>query len=145
MIPKENRPAPSFPPPEPREERPDARTGPCDTWPDGQREVRKDLVKGVTTVEWRANCVYEIGSRKFETAERNTYTTHDDNPADSSFDGEESHVIRLEGGRLLKLVSHLEVRSDAKDFRVVFSRTLHENGSLLREKTWDERIPRQFQ
>jgi predicted acyl esterase len=145
LVPNESRPVPSWRAPEPREERPDARTEACEAWPDGSREVRKDLVKGVTTVEWRGHCTYEIGSRRFETAERNTYTTRDETPADSAFEGDESHVIRLEGGRVLKLVSRLEVRSDAKDFRVVFSRSVHENGTLLREKTWDERIRRHFQ
>jgi hypothetical protein len=145
LIPKETRPVPSFPPPEPREERPDARTTACDTWPDGEREVRKDLVRGTTAVEWRADCAYEIGSRSLATHERNVYTTRDEAPAESSFEGEESHSIRLEGGRAIKLESRLEVRSDATDLRVVFTRKIYEGDRLVRERTWDEKIPRRFQ
>jgi hypothetical protein len=145
LIPKENRPVPAFPAPEPREERPDAKTGACDAWPDGQREVRKDLVRGTTAVEWAANCAYEIGSRSYETRERNVYTTRDAAPAESGFEGEESHLIRMEGGRAIKLESRLSVRSDAADFQVVFTRKIYEGDRLVREKTWDEKIPRRFQ
>ena len=145
LIPAEARSAPSFAPPEPQESRPDARTLSCDSWPDGVREVRKDLIRGTTVYEWRGQCVYEIASRHFENRERNTYETRDDQPAESSFDGEEVTRIRLEGGRVLRLESRLSVRSDATDFHAAFTRRLFENDALLREKTWAEKVPRQFQ
>jgi predicted acyl esterase len=145
LIPAETRPAPAFPPSEPRESRPDAHSSGCDSWPEGFREVRKDLIRGTTSNEWRGRCVYEIGSRHFETEERNTYEVRDENPAESSFDGVEVHRIRLEGGRTLRLESHLSLRSDATDFHATFTRKIFENEALLREKTWAETIPRQFQ
>jgi hypothetical protein len=145
LIPAETRPAPAFAPSEPRGSRPDAHSSGCDSWPEGFREVRKDLIRGTTSNEWRGRCVYEIGSRHFETEERNTYEVRDENPAESSFDGEEVHRIRLEGGRALRLESHLSLRSDATDFHATFTRKIFENDTLLREKTWAETIPRQFQ
>jgi hypothetical protein len=102
-------------------------------------------VRGTTTYEWRGQCGFEIGSRRFESRERNTYETRDDRPALSSFEGEEVTRIRLEGGRVLRLESRLSVRSDAADFHATFTRRLFENEALLREKTWDEKVPRQFQ
>jgi predicted acyl esterase len=145
LIPAESRPAPVFGPPEPRESRPDARTLSCDEWPEGFREIRKDLVRGTTAYEWRGQCAYEVGSRHFENTERNLYETRDDRPAESSFDGQEVHRIRLEGGRVLRLESRLSVRSDATDFHVSFTRRLFENEALLRDKTWEEKVPRQLQ
>jgi hypothetical protein len=145
LVPPQSRSAPAFTPPEPQESRPDARTLACDSWPEGFREMKKDLVRGTTSYEWRGHCAYEAGSRQFESTERNTYETRDDRPAESSFDGEEVHRIRLEGGRVLGLESRLSVRSDATDFHATFTRRLFENGSLLREKTWEETVPRQFQ
>jgi hypothetical protein len=145
LVPPEARSAPAFAPPEPQELHPDARTLSCDSWPEGVREIRKDLVRGTTTYEWRGQCGFEIGSRRFESRERNTYETRDDRPALSSFEGEEVTRIRLEGGRVLRLESRLSVRSDAADFHATFTRRLFENEALLREKTWDEKVPRQFQ
>ena len=145
LVPAEARPAPAFSPPEPREEREDARTLACDSWPDGTREIRKDLVRGATVYEWRAACAYEIGPRKFETSERNTYETRDDRPAEASFDGEETHRIRLEGGWALRLETRLSVRSDATHFDATITRRLFENDRLIREKSWDERVARRFQ
>jgi len=145
LIPAESRTTPAFGSPEPQEHRPDARTLGCKDWPEGLREVRKDLVRGATVYEWRGQCSYEIGSRHFENTERNTYETLDDRPAESSFDGEEVHRIRLEGGRTLRLESRLAVRSDATNFYATFTRRLFENDALLREKTWEQKIPRQFQ
>jgi putative CocE/NonD family hydrolase len=145
FIPAETRPVPAFAPPEPQESRPDARTLACDSWPEGFREVKKDLVRGTTAYEWRGQCSYEVASRHFESRERNTYETRDDRPAESSFDGEEVHRIRLDGGRALRLESRLSIRSDATDFYATFTRRLFENDGLLREKTWEEKVPRQFQ
>jgi uncharacterized protein len=145
LTPEEARPVPAFASPEAQESRPDARTLACASWPEGFREIRKDLVRGTTTYEWRGQCSYEIGARRFETTERNTYETQDERPAESSFDGEEVHRIRLEGGRALRLESRLSVRSDATDFFATFTRRLYENDALLREKKWEQKVPRQFQ
>jgi hypothetical protein len=145
LIPAESRTTPAFGAPEPQEHRPDARTLGCKDWPEGLREVKKDLVRGTTVYEWRGECSYEIGSRHFENTERNTYETRDDRPSESSFEGEEVHRIRLEGGRTLRLESRLSVRSDATDFHATFTRRLFENDALLREKTWEQKVPRQFQ
>jgi predicted acyl esterase len=145
LIPAESRPVPDFPPPGPREERPDARTLECDTWPEGAAEVRRDLVRAATSYEWRGGCAYEIGRARYEVSERTSYEVEDESPADARFAGEEVHRIRLEGGRTLRLETRLSVRSDATHFGVTFTRRLFENDRLARERTWDEKIPRRFQ
>jgi hypothetical protein len=145
LVPAEPRSAPAFPPPEPREERPDARARDCKSWPEGALEVRKDLARSATAYEWRASCAYEIGSRAFLVEERNLYEVADDRPAQAGFLGEETHRIRLEGGRALRLETRLEVRSDETHFHATLHRRLFENERLLREKTFAETIARRFQ
>ncbi len=145
-IPFEKRPAPSFAPPEPRDARPDAKQLDCEEWPEGVRELRRDMVQGKTSYEWKGECGWEIGERRYHSSERNFYETADSRPADSRFRGDESHRIVTEHpGRSLELRTVLEVRSDEKSFYVTFTRRLLENESLVREKQWAETIPRQLQ
>ncbi|MFI5183162.1 MAG: CocE/NonD family hydrolase [Vicinamibacteria bacterium] len=145
-IPFEKRRAPSFVPPEPRDSRPDAKYVDCEEWPEGVRDLRRDMVHGKTSYEWKGECSWEIGERHYRSSERNFYETSDSRPADSRFRGDESHRIVTEHpGRSLELRTVLEVRSDEKSFYVTFTRRLLENETLVREKQWAETIPRQFQ
>ena len=144
VIPFEKREAPAFAPPEPRETRPDARYLECSGWPSGTQQFVRDLAGSRTRYEWKAECGWEIKQRRYHSSERNLYTTSVERPADSSFRGDEALVI--EGpGRQLVMKSVLEVRSDERNFYVVFTRRLLENEALLREKQWAETIPRDFE
>jgi hypothetical protein len=143
-IPFEKRPVPDLRPPEPRLQRPDARSLDCTEWPEGATESRRDLAAGTTSYEWKGECGWEIGTRRYHTSERTYYETTDSRPAESRFRGEESTRIEPPG-RTLELRSVLEVRSDEKSFYVTFTRRIFENESLVREKQWAETIPRQFQ
>jgi hypothetical protein len=143
-IPVEKRPVPDLRPPEPRLQRPDARSLDCAEWPEGQTESRRDLAGGTTSYEWRGECGWEIGTRRYRTTERTYYETTDARPAESRFRGDETSRIELTG-RSLELRSVLEVRSDEKSFFVTFTRRIFENETLVREKQWAETIPRQFQ
>jgi hypothetical protein len=144
VVPQAARAAPGLLPPEPREERPDARYLECEDWPAGRRELVRDLTRGETRYEWSSACEWEIGPRRYRSTERNAYRTSDQRPAESSFRGDESHLI-LMPGRALELRSVLEVRSDATSFLVTFTRRLLENDALVRERQWAETIPRAFQ
>ena len=135
---------PTFSPPEPREARSDARTLDCESWPDGPRSFRRDLARGVTQYEWSAACNWEIASRRYRTVESTLYEVNDARPGEARFRGEESYHIDLPG-RSLELRSVLEVRSDSKTFYANFVRRILENDDLVREKSWSEAVPRQFQ
>ncbi len=142
--------APSWAAPEQRLPRPDARYGECESWPSGTQQLVRDQLRGEVRYEWKASCEWEIDAdgdvpkRSFRNTEVNLYRVNENDPADASFRGDETHRI-LTPGRLLELRSTLEVRSDAQMFYVVFTRRVLENDRLVRERQWAEDVPRNFQ
>ncbi len=142
VIPCEARPVPGFLPPQPREERPDARNLESRGWP-FRHQVITDLTNQTTTVEWEAESRMEIRGRQYFCYEKTSYKTDDPNPAHSSFGGEASHIIHLES-RTLKLNTHISVLSDEKYFHVKFIREIFEAEKLIRKHCWEESIPRRF-
>jgi len=95
-------------------------------------------------VEWRGESNYEIQGRKYFSFEEMLHVTSHENPADSSFKGSAGHRIELRG-RTIELKTSLSVISDANDFKAEFTRRIFEGGKLIRERTWRETFPRQFQ
>jgi hypothetical protein len=47
--------------------------------------------------------------------------------------------------RLLLWQAELDFSSDRENFYYRYTRRLHENGEVLREKSWSETIPRDYQ
>ncbi len=136
--------SPAFKPAEKREVRTDARDLGSDVWPQGTNEWKRDTARGIVTYTWSGKSRYEIGDRRFEAAEKNVYETSESHPADSRFLGEDSDRIELRG-RTIDVLTSVEIRSDAGNFHVTFVRRILENGRLLRERRWQETIPRLFQ
>lgn len=73
-----------------------------------------------------------------------TYQAEDGHPDKAAVKGEYSTEIRLPG-RLLRWESVVVFRSDRENFYYEGRRKLYENGKLLREKSWEQTIPRDFQ
>ena len=72
------------------------------------------------------------------------HSVKDDQPANASTLG--SHRLEVElPGRTLLWEAELSFRSDRDNFFYSYRRRLSENGKLLREKTWTDTIPRDFQ
>jgi hypothetical protein len=69
------------------------------------------------------------------------HEANDKTPALASALGKTSYRI-VQGKRELILSCDLKWRSDANFFHYDYTRRLHENGELLREKTWTDKIPR---
>jgi hypothetical protein len=68
----------------------------------------------------------------------------DDDPAKAAMQG--SHRLEVElPGRTLLWEAELSFSSDVDSFHYSYRRRLSENGKLLREKTWTDTIPRDFQ
>ena len=68
----------------------------------------------------------------------------DDDPAKAAMQG--SHRLEVElPGRTLLWEAELSFSSDLDNFHYSYRRRLSENGKLLREKTWTDTIPRDFQ
>ena len=72
------------------------------------------------------------------------HETSDEPPDNTSVRGEHWMEVELED-RTLLWESELLFRSDRESFYYTFRRRLLENGELLREKTWQDTIPRDFQ
>jgi putative CocE/NonD family hydrolase len=143
VIPMKERAAPPFRPPEPRDEPAGGRYIESVPWPRGHYVWSRDLENERASLEWKGYAEFENQGRGYRTWERNYYETHDLDPADSRFSGEGGRRIVI-GDRTLEFVSNIEVQSDAENFHVTIRRTIHENGELVRERTWSEAIPRDF-
>jgi hypothetical protein len=72
------------------------------------------------------------------------YQSHAENPGASSFRSRARTVIEVRN-RPVELVTTVRIESDPDSFHVLFTRQIHENDALVRERTWEETIPRRFQ
>jgi hypothetical protein len=73
-----------------------------------------------------------------------THEADDDEPEKTSVRGEYATEVRL-SDRTLRWESSVVFRSDRTSFYYSAVRRLFENGRLLRERTWKDTIPRDFQ
>jgi hypothetical protein len=85
---------------------------------------------------------YPWGIERFEEAIE--HRTSDTNPAVTSVTGRYKLTEELEG-RTLEFEQTVEFRSDEKNFHLRFHRWIMEDGKRIREKTWNETIPRDHQ
>jgi len=65
-------------------------------------------------------------------------------PDATSVTGDYSTTVSL-SDRTLRFEAHAVVKSDATTFRLIYTRRLLRDGALVREKTWDQTFPRDFQ
>jgi hypothetical protein len=96
----------------------------------------------VTTVDFVTHYKYSIGARKIDNMEKEHYEVADADPAKARFHGDEYHDITLPGGRRVRLQTVMDIRSDETSLYLKLTRTIRENGKLLRTKVWEEAIPR---
>ncbi len=85
---------------------------------------------------------YPWGVERFEEAIE--HRTSDADPALTSVTGRYKLTEELKG-RTLEFEQTVEFRSDEKNFHLRFHRWVLENGEKVREKTWNETIPRDYQ
>ena len=78
---------------------------------------------------------------RFETIR---YEIKDDAPADAQVLGTHRMEVDLPGRKLV-WDAELSFRSNRENFLYSYRRRLTENGKLVREKTWTQTIPRDFQ
>ena len=73
-----------------------------------------------------------------------THETNDDRPEETSMLGSHKMTVEL-NDRTLVWEAALIFRSDRENFNYSYTRRLLENGKLVREKKWNDTIPRDFQ
>ncbi len=142
MIPREARPAPDFAAPEPSTEAADVHsTG--GAWP-GQWTICRDEIRQAAHGDWSGTSSTQYPWGSVASSEAMTYDVADAHPESARTAGDAETTIRLPD-RTLSWRAHLEVTSDAASFHYKLERQLRKDGVLLREKSWDETIPRDNQ
>jgi glutamyl/glutaminyl-tRNA synthetase len=76
--------------------------------------------------------------------ERITYLADDNHPEVSSAEGECEITLALKSQTLL-WKGHLTLSSDGHNFYYKYTRQLLKDGQSLKQKTWEETIPRDHQ
>jgi hypothetical protein len=85
---------------------------------------------------------YPWGTERY--SETIVHEARDDRPEAVAVRGE--HTLTLElAGRTLTWEGRLSFRSDLENFHYAYTRRLLKDGALVREKTWNDTIPRDFQ
>ncbi len=147
VVPYEKRPSPSFEPPAVNPEAPGFSHFDIAGTSSGYGEI-SEVSRNPQTAETtiRANTEYgqnlPWGTEYYK--ELIEYRTSDAHPENTTQTGKHSFRVVLEGRELL-WEGDTQLRSDRNNFYYEYVRRLSENGELLREKTWMETIPRDYQ
>ena len=104
----------------------------------------RDDPLGITEVEEREGSSLRIGSTEIEYLNVVRRWVDNGDPARAGLVGRGREVIRLPG-RTLTVRAVLRIRSDATHFHVTVRRTILEDGAVVRTRTWNEDIARDFQ
>ncbi len=103
------------------------------TYWSGPTKVIRDVLRAETTVIEDSD-----PERKVE------YWVADDRPAEASITGTGS-VMREIDGQQLEWLGRTKIRSDEQNFYYRHDRQLLLEGEVIRERTWEETVPRDFQ
>jgi len=115
-----------------------------DTWPPQVWSETHDLLTGVTRISWMGDDASQYPWGRMKDHEQMSYVLGDDHPEKSSIHAEGSTTIELTG-RILVWSVVIDVSSDLHNFYYHSERHLTENGRLIREKSWNDTIPRDHQ
>ena len=142
LVPPSQYAAPQFAPPEPSPERSDIRSLGF-PWP-GEWKTERDELNGRTKVTWTGKSEEQYPWGKEEDFEGLAYETTDDHPEASSVRAEAEIVMTLKD-YVLTWQGHLTLTSDTKNFYYKYTRDLLKDGKPLKQKTWEETMPRDQQ
>jgi hypothetical protein len=147
IVPARGAAAPPFESPRPSDERKDIKSIGF-PWP-GEWTLERDEANHKATVRWRgkAENIYPWG--KETDYENLTYDVDDAHPDVSTVRGEAESIFVLHGGALqgreLRWRGHLSVTTDQKNFYYRYTRELLKDGQTVKQKTWEETVPRDHQ
>ena len=99
---------------------------------------------GKATVVATNNSAHRFPWGEERNTEKITHEAEDGKPDKASVRGEYSAEVKT-GGRILRWESVVVFSSDRESFHYSGTRKLFENGKLVREKSWEKAIPRDFQ
>jgi predicted acyl esterase len=133
---------PQFSPPFPSEQRSDIQSLGF-PWP-GDWKTERDEVNAKTKVTWAGKSEEKYPWGNESDLERITYLADDNHPEISSAEGECEITMALKSQTLI-WKGHLTLSSDAHNFYYKYTRQLLKDGQSLKQKTWEETIPRDHQ
>ena len=139
VVPPAGRPVPVFAEPGPAEHAPGVRS-----WGE-MVPVRWNLQRddtGATAIWWRGSTGNDFPWGRVTDEEYLRYAVHDDRPAGASARGEARTEIHA-GGRLLIVTSVLDLGGDEESLHYSYRRELRCDGTLIRERSWQRRYPRE--
>ena len=142
LVPNSIYATPAFSAPEPKEERKDMQSAGF-PWP-GEWKTERDELAGKTKVLWNGKSEETYPWGKETDTEALTYEADDNHPEISSVHGEAEIAMSLKD-RTLSWKGHLTLTSDAKNFYYKYVRELYQDGKLVKDKTWEETVPRDHQ
>jgi predicted acyl esterase len=142
VPPAPSAPSVSFAPPQPSEERSDIRTAGF-PWP-GEWKLERDEARQKSTVYWRGKDESEFPWGKEVDLENLTYEIEDNRPEVNTVKGEAEGIVTLKD-RVLTWRGHLLVTSNQQNFFYKYTRELLKDGQVVKQKTWQETIPRDHQ
>jgi hypothetical protein len=142
VVPLKGAPAPAFQSPQPAEERKDIKSIGY-PWP-GEWTLERAEAHQKATVRWKGKAETNYPWGKEIDYESLVYDADDAHPETSAVHGEAESIFTLKG-RELRWRGHLSVTTDQKNFYYKYTRELLKDGQILKQKTWEETIPRDHQ
>lgn len=142
LVPPSMYATPQFAPPERSQERSGFRSTGL-PFP-GEWKIERDELAAKTKIIWAGKAEEQYPWGKEEDSEEIIYETSDDHPENSSICSEAGIVMTLKD-TVLTWQGHLILTSDARNFYYKYTRELLKDGRPLKQKTWDEAIPRDHQ
>ena len=104
----------------------------------------RDEQTGDSTFTTASDITWVIRENKYQSRESYRWSVNDATPANAQYHGERRNVFNIAGNEI-DLATTARIASDTGYFHVTFTKTLRQNGSLVREKTWTDHIPRRYQ
>lgn len=104
----------------------------------------RDEQTGDSTFTTTSDIAWTIHDNTYRSGESYRWEVNDAMPAHARYHAERRNVFTV-GGREIDLSTRARIESDASYFHVTFTKTLRQNGDLIREKTWTDHIPRVYQ
>jgi hypothetical protein len=142
VVPVHGTPPPDFEPPQPSEERTDIHS--AGALLPGEWTTTRDEINRRTAVHWQGKSETRYSWGTETDYENLTYEADDRHPETSAVQGEAKSVFELKG-RLLTWQGHLSVTTDQKNFYYRYTRELLKDGQMVKQRTWQETIPRDHQ
>jgi uncharacterized protein len=106
--------------------------------------IVRDDPNGITEVTAQESSAERIRDKLYEYSSSVTHSVNNQDPSLATFRGVGWEKISFDAGRTIELNATVDIQSDASTFHARVTRQILENGTVLREKTWNEDIPRDF-